>query len=93
MKNFGTKLVIFRLIMKDSRTPFLTKLLVGVALIYLLAPLDILPDIFSLVGLVDDIIIVPLLILTALKIIPPGLIQKYREIATKQKKEKIITEK
>lgn len=95
MKKLGTQLTIFRLLMKDSETPLFTKILVAVALGYLITPLDLLPEILSLFGVVDDIVIVPLLIITALKLIPPDLIKKKRDHVTKQKEEKneIIREK
>jgi uncharacterized membrane protein YkvA (DUF1232 family) len=71
--------------MKGSKTPFLTKLLVGIALVYLLSPLDFVPDFLTLIGIIDDAIIIPLLILTALRIIPSDVIKKYRDSISKLK--------
>lgn len=82
-RKITTGFTIFRLVMKDSKTPFWSKLLVGVSLVYLLAPLDMIPDFITILGHFDDIVIIPLLILAAFKIIPSGLIKKYRDLVTK----------
>jgi uncharacterized membrane protein YkvA (DUF1232 family) len=79
--------------MKGSKTPFFTKLLVGIALVYLLSPFDFVPDFLIFIGIIDDAIIISLLILTALKIIPPDVIKKYRDALSGLKENKIIGKK
>ena len=86
-KKITTGFAIFRLVMKDSRTPFLTKILVGVALVYLFLPFDMIPDFITLLGQTDDIVIVLFLILAAFKIIPQSLIEKYRRSISEKKKD------
>jgi uncharacterized membrane protein YkvA (DUF1232 family) len=84
-KGFSFKLAIFRMVMKDSRTPFWNKLLVGIALVYLLSPLDMIPDFISLLGSLDDVVVVPTLIFLAFKLIPANLLKKYRQYITEHK--------
>ena len=49
--------LIFRL-MLDRRIPLRLKLILPVALIYLISPLDIVPDILPVLGRIDDILVI-----------------------------------
>ena len=55
---------------KDKRTPLLPKLIIGLAVGYMLSPIDLIPDFIPILGLLDDLIIVPLLITLSMKLIP-----------------------
>ena len=55
---------------KDKRTPFLPKLIIGLAIGYMLSPIDLIPDFIPILGLLYDLIIVPLLITISIKLIP-----------------------
>jgi len=72
------ELIIYKLVLKDKRTPLLAKLLIWLAVGYLLMPFDLIPDFIPLIGQIDDIIIVPALIYFSLKLIPEGVIEEYR---------------
>lgn len=54
----------------DRRTPLSAKLLAALTVTYLLSPIDLIPDFIPVLGLLDDLIIVPLLITATLKLIP-----------------------
>lgn len=69
---------IFRLVLKDSRTPLLAKWLLGLALAYALSPLDLIPDFFPVLGQLDDLIIVPALLILALKLVPKKVLEDCR---------------
>ena len=58
----------------DKRTPILAKIFAGLAIGYLLSPIDLIPDFIPVLGLLDDLIIVPLLIKFALTLIPQFII-------------------
>ena len=49
----------------------------GTALIalYLFSPIDLIPDVLPVIGMVDDLVLVPLAIRWLLKRLPPGIAQ------------------
>jgi uncharacterized membrane protein YkvA (DUF1232 family) len=54
----------------DPRVPWLAKLLIGVVVAYALSPVDLIPDFIPVVGYLDDLILVPLGMSVAIKMIP-----------------------
>lgn len=57
-----SELSVLLIAYKDTRTSFLPKLIIGLTIGYMLSPIDLIPDFIPILGLVDDLIIVPLLI-------------------------------
>ena len=58
---------------KNPDTPLLAKIIVLVALAYALSPIDINPDFIPVLGYLDDLIILPVLIFIAYKLIPENI--------------------
>jgi uncharacterized membrane protein YkvA (DUF1232 family) len=77
-KNLKKQVKIYKLVLKDKRTPVSAKILLGAAVGYLLMPFDLIPDFIPFFGQLDDLIIVPLLVYLALKLIPPNIIAEYK---------------
>lgn len=75
---FKRELQLYRNILVDPRTPRITKMLLGCAVVYAVTPLDIIPDFIPILGHLDDAIIVPSLIYFALKTIPRPLLEEHR---------------
>ncbi|MFH1368857.1 MAG: DUF1232 domain-containing protein [Elusimicrobiota bacterium] len=78
IRDFKRELKVYRLVAKDQRTPLLSKVLLGVAVAYALSPIDIIPDFIPIIGQLDDLIIVPLLVMIALKMVPKEVIEDCR---------------
>jgi uncharacterized membrane protein YkvA (DUF1232 family) len=66
---------------RDPRVPWYTKALAISVTGYALSPIDLIPDFIPILGLVDDLIIVPLGILLAVKLIPPDIMAEHRATA------------
>jgi uncharacterized membrane protein YkvA (DUF1232 family) len=83
LKQFGKtlkrELELYQRVLKDSRTPRLAKIFLGLAVGYLLLPFDLIPDFIPVLGQLDDVLIVPGLFYLALKLIPKTLIDEHRE--------------
>jgi uncharacterized membrane protein YkvA (DUF1232 family) len=77
-KTIRQELKVYRLVLKDQRTPMLGKVVLGVAVGYLLLPFDLIPDFIPVIGYLDDAVIIPGLILVALKLIPEDVIEDCR---------------
>src|SRR5450631_690654 len=56
--------------LRDKRTTVIARLPVILAIIYLLSPFDLIPDFIPFFGYVDDLIIVPLLLNLAIRLLP-----------------------
>jgi uncharacterized membrane protein YkvA (DUF1232 family) len=78
-KKFKQEITVYRNVMRDERTPFTAKLLLWLAVSYLLLPFDLIPDFIPVLGQLDDIVIVPLLVYFALKLIPEQILIDNRE--------------
>ncbi len=63
----------------DKRTPITAKMLIAITVGYLLCPIDLIPDFIPVLGLLDDLIIVPILISFSLKLIPAAVLLDARE--------------
>jgi uncharacterized membrane protein YkvA (DUF1232 family) len=70
---------VLMLAWKDKRTPRVAKILIGITIGYLLSPIDLIPDFIPVLGLLDDLIIVPALIALSIKMIPNVVLNEARE--------------
>ena len=71
-----------RLLLADKRTPKAAKWMLGIAVAYLAMPFDIIPDFIPVLGQLDDLIIIPTLIILAYKMIPESVIADCRRRAS-----------
>jgi uncharacterized membrane protein YkvA (DUF1232 family) len=67
---------------RDPRVPWYAKAVAMAAAVYALSPIDLIPDFIPVVGYLDDLIIVPLGILLAVRLIPPDVMGELRSEAT-----------
>ena len=66
---------------KDPRVPWYAKALIFFVVAHTLSPIDLIPDFIPLLGYLDDLIIAPLGIAIAIKLIPPEILAECREKA------------
>ncbi len=69
----------YRLVLKDSRTPRIAKIILGIAVGYIFLPFDLIPDWIPVIGHLDDLIVVPILVIIALKFIPEEVKRECRK--------------
>lgn len=63
---------------RDARTPWLARLVALAVASYALSPIDLIPDIIPVLGLLDDLVLVPLGIALALRLVPPAVMAEAR---------------
>lgn len=56
--------------LKKRETPIIAKIFAGIVIGYALSPIDFIPDFIPVIGLLDDVIILPILIVITIKFIP-----------------------
>jgi uncharacterized membrane protein YkvA (DUF1232 family) len=66
---------------RDRRTPWHAKALAAAVAAYALSPIDLIPDFIPMLGYLDDLVIVPLGILLAIRLIPAELMEEFRREA------------
>ena len=77
-RNLKRELEVYRLVLKHERTPRLARILLGMAIGYVLLPFDLIPDFIPILGHLDDVIIVPLLVIAALRLSDPSVVEDCR---------------
>lgn len=63
---------------RDPRTPWIARLLAGLVVAYALSPIDVIPDFIPVLGLLDDVILVPLGLALVRRLIPPQVLAEAR---------------
>jgi uncharacterized membrane protein YkvA (DUF1232 family) len=66
---------------RDPRVPWYAKAVALFVAGYALSPIDLIPDFIPVIGYLDDVIIVPLGILLAVRLIPPDILAEHRAAA------------
>jgi uncharacterized membrane protein YkvA (DUF1232 family) len=70
---------------RDPRTPWYAKALVACVVAYALSPIDLIPDPIPILGYLDDLLLLPLGIYIAIKLIPPQVLEQSRSKAASMK--------
>ncbi len=63
---------------RDPRTPWYAKLFVAGIVAYALSPIDLIPDFVPVLGYLDDLILIPLGIALAIKLVPHSVLAECR---------------
>ena len=65
----------------DPRVPWYAKAVAACVAVYALSPIDLIPDVIPLLGYLDDLVLVPLGIWVAIRLVPPALLEEHRHAA------------
>lgn len=71
---------------RDPRVPWYAKVVAGAVGAYALSPIDLIPDFIPVFGYLDDLIVVPIGILLAVKLVPFELMAEFRVEAARRMK-------
>lgn len=63
---------------RDPRVPWHIKALCAAIAAYAFSPIDLIPDFIPVIGYLDDVILLPLAILFAIRLLPPDLLVELR---------------
>jgi len=81
MKNFmmflPNMVMLLGRLLKDQRVPTAERALFVAAIVYVISPLDFIPDVFPFIGQVDDIYVVALVLLRLLNRTPESIVREH----------------
>ena len=66
------------LAIRDPRTPWIAKLVGGLVVAYAASPIDLVPDFLPVLGLLDDLLIVPAGLWLTVRLIPDEILEQAR---------------
>ena len=66
---------------QHPRTPWYAKAFTLFLFLFVFSPIDLIPDFIPILGLLDDLILVPLGIFIAIQLIPPDILEESRQQA------------
>ena len=83
-RRLKAEVIALWLVARDPRTPLAARLVAGAVAAYALSPIDLIPDFIPVLGLLDDLLIVPAGLWLALRLIPPPLLAECRAKAARR---------
>ena len=85
-RNLKRDVIALWLAARDPRVPWYAKALSAAVAAYALSPIDLIPDFIPILGYLDDLLIVPLGIWAAVKLIPEPIMADLRAKALEHRK-------
>ena len=70
LKNLAGEVHALVLALADKRTPWIARIVGGLTIAYAASPIDFIPDFIPVLGYLDDLVIVPLGVWLAIRLIP-----------------------
>lgn len=62
----------------DPQAPWLARLVVFLVVAYVLSPIDLIPDFIPVLGMLDELVLVPVALRLVVRLMPPDLMARYR---------------
>lgn len=78
-RRLKTELYALYLAYKDPRVPWYARLFAAIVVGYAFSPIDLIPDPIPVLGYLDDLVLIPLGIALAIRMIPSGVLAECRE--------------
>jgi|SRR5688572_31759056 len=75
---------------RDPRVPWYAKAAAVTVAAYALSPIDLIPDFIPVLGYLDDLVIVPLGIMLAVRLVPSQLMAEFRASAVSATGERVL---
>ena len=69
----------------DPEAPWHVRLLLFLIVAYVVSPVDLIPDFIPVLGLLDEIVLVPLALRLAWRMLPPALVERYRHAPAEER--------
>lgn len=82
-RQLKTETLVLYFAARHPATPWTARLLVAFIVGYALSPIDLIPDFIPVLGYLDELILLPLLLALALRMIPEPVLVECRERATR----------
>jgi len=73
---------------RHPRTPLAAKLFAAAVVLYAFSPIDLIPDFIPVLGYLDDLVLLPIGVWLALKLVPPDVIEECRQEAARWMEDK-----
>jgi len=83
-RRLKAEVLVLYLAARHPDTPWYAKLFLVAIVAYALSPIDLIPDFIPVLGLVDEIVLLPFAIVLAVKMVPAGVIAECRARAARQ---------
>lgn len=74
--------------MRDTRVKWYVKILTMLVLAYVISPIDIIPDFIPVLGLLDELILVPIALSLIVRLIPDEILAEYQAAQQPQIKDR-----
>ena len=74
---------------RDPRVPWHAKAVALFVTAYAFSPIDLIPDFVPVLGYLDDLVIVPIGLWLAIRLIPPDILEEHRAAAERAAKEPV----
>jgi len=88
-KNLKRETYTIYLVYKDSRVSWWKKLFLGIVIGYAFSPIDLIPDFIPILGYLDDLVLVPIGIWVAIKLVPTEIVEECRKLSQEREMEGI----
>jgi uncharacterized membrane protein YkvA (DUF1232 family) len=89
-KEIKKNIIVLNIAFKKKETPWYAKVMAGITIGYALSPIDLVPDFIPVLGYLDDIVILPLLILLTIKLIPYSIIEAAKLEAEEMRQDRSV---